>query len=69
MDKPMARHLPEVKTKIPLMEDSLIDTPLQQTCGRRTGASSPSNRRTPSGEESFVWIRQTEIQENKGWGL
>jgi hypothetical protein len=28
-DKPMARHLPEVKTKIPLMGVSLTDTPLQ----------------------------------------
>jgi hypothetical protein len=34
-DKPMARHLPEVKTKIPLMGVSFTDTPLQ---GARTSS-------------------------------
>jgi hypothetical protein len=53
------------------MGDCLTDTPLQgdrtssKPTVKRTGAFSTSNRRIPSGEETFVWIRQKDIQKNK----
>jgi hypothetical protein len=46
-DKPMARHLPEVKTKIALMGVSLTDTPLQ-------GASTSSKPAVEKGQGRLV---------------
>jgi hypothetical protein len=51
-------------TDIPLQGASTSSKPVVEE-GR---ASSTSNRRTLSGEESIVWNCQTETQENKGWG-
>jgi hypothetical protein len=67
----MVRYLPEEKPKIPPMGVSHTDIPPQGVSTsnmRQVRDISLSNRWTPSGEESSIWMGQTETQKKQERG-